>query len=189
MLGQITSDFSDIMQQASEGKDLTELMERLDEQLTYGGARRISEFEAELLEQLDESYSAQIKMQTDLGYSQRDTKSAQETIKNMDNAISQYCSETTRDKILLERGWQFSPEKSEEIRNAQSDREEIESLKRENNSLKTENSDLKERFVKIRTFITKRCSRIPILGRMLIREMQKELGENQLSQPKSKEER
>ena len=189
MLGQLTIDFSDIMQQASDGKSLTELMERLDAQLTYGGAKRISESEAELLDQLDESYEAQIKMQTDLEDAQKNEKRTQETVKILDNAISQYCSETTRNKILLARGWQFMPEKEEEIKNAQSDGEEIGLLKRENNSLKTENIDLKERIAKIRTFITKRCSRIPILGRILIREMQKELGENQLTQPKAKEER
>lgn len=126
MLGQLTIDFSDIMQQALEGKVLTELMEKLDVQLTYGGARRISEFEAELLDQLDESYDAQIKMQRDLVYAQRDTKNAQETVKKMDDAISQYCSETTRNKILLARGWQFMPEKTREIEEALSDREIVE---------------------------------------------------------------
>ena len=126
MLGQLTIDFSDIMQQASEGKGLTELMERLDAQLTYGGARRISEFEAELLNQLDESYDAQIKMQRDLGYAQANEKRAQETLRTTDTAISQYCSETTRDKILLTRGWQFPTTKARQIEEALSDKEIVE---------------------------------------------------------------
>ena len=126
MLGQLTIDFIDIMHQASEGKGLTELMERLDAQLTYGGARRISEFEAELLNQLDESYDAQIKMQRDLGAAQRGTKTAQEKVKKMNDAIGQYCSETTRNKILLSIGWQFMPEKARQIEGALSDKEIVE---------------------------------------------------------------
>ena len=114
------------MEQASKGKSLIELMENLDAQLTYGGARRISEFEAELLDQLDESYDAQIKMQRDLEYAQRDTKRAQDTLEKIDTAISEYCTETTRNKILLARGWQFMPEKAREIEEALSDREIVE---------------------------------------------------------------
>lgn len=126
MLGQLTIDFSDIMQHAQEGKGLVELMERLDVQLTYGGARRVSEFEAELLDKLDESYDARIKMQRDLGNAQGNTKNAQETVRKMIEAISQYCSETTGNKILLASGWQFKPEEARKIRNALSDREIVE---------------------------------------------------------------
>lgn len=125
-LGQLTSDFSNIMQQSAKGISLTELIEKLDTQLTYGGARRISEFEADLLDQLDESYKTQIKMQKDLGYAQKHTKRAQETLKKTDAAIGEYCSETTRNKILLARGYQFMPEKEREIEEALSDREIVE---------------------------------------------------------------
>lgn len=126
MLGQLAIDFNDIMQQASEGKGLTELMKRLDAQLTYGGARRISEFEAELLNQLDEICDAQIKMQRDLGYAQANAKRAQEKLSTTDTAISQYCSETTRDKILLTRGWQFPSAKARKIKEALSDKQIVE---------------------------------------------------------------
>ena len=50
-------------------------MNELDENLIYGGARRISEYEAELLDQIDDISDAQINMQTNL-------KSALETEKS-----------------------------------------------------------------------------------------------------------
>lgn len=49
-------------------------MNELDENLIYGGARRISEYEAELLDQIDDISDTQINMQTNL-------KSALETEK------------------------------------------------------------------------------------------------------------
>ena len=85
----------------TKGILLTELIEEIDTKLTYGGARKISEFEAELLDQIDESYDAQIKMQRDLDYAKKETKRAQESLKKTDDAISEYCSETTKNKILL----------------------------------------------------------------------------------------
>ena len=48
------------MQKASEGVSIVELMEDLDVHLTYGGARKISEYEAELLDQLDENFDYQV---------------------------------------------------------------------------------------------------------------------------------
>lgn len=54
------------MQKAAEGKSITELMEQLDNNLVYNGARRISDYELELLEQMDENFDCQIKMQKEL---------------------------------------------------------------------------------------------------------------------------
>ena len=54
------------MQKVAEGKSITELMEQLDDNLVYGGARRISDYELELLDQMDENFDCQIKMQKDL---------------------------------------------------------------------------------------------------------------------------
>lgn len=54
------------MQKAAEGKSIIELMEQLDDNLVYGGARRISDYELELLDQMDENFDCQIKMQKDL---------------------------------------------------------------------------------------------------------------------------
>lgn len=105
---------------------MSELIEKIDSELTYGGARKISDFEAELLDQIDESYDAQIKMQRELDNAKRTTKGVQDTLKKIDDAINEYCSETTRNKILLSRGWQFMPEKAREIEEALSDKEIVE---------------------------------------------------------------
>lgn len=53
--------------------------------------------------------------------------------------------------------------------------------------LEKENQGLKTRLVGVRDFMTKKCSRIPFVGRMLLNAMKKELGENQLSEPKSRD--
>lgn len=59
---------------------------------------------------------------------------AQETLSRTDNAIKQYCSETTKDKILLARGWQFMPEKAKVISEALSDKELLEQQSYQRNS-------------------------------------------------------
>ncbi len=118
------------MQKASEGVSIVELMEDLDVHLTYGGARKISEYEAELLDQLDENFDYQIRMQRDLAVAKANQQKTQESLKKTDDAISEYCSETTKNKILLERGWQFMPEEAQVIRDALSDKELL--MKRNN---------------------------------------------------------
>ncbi len=107
-------------------------MEDVDVHLTYGGARKISEYEAELLDQLDESFDCQIRMQNELKCANENLQKTNETLKKTDDAISEYCSETTKNKILLKRGWQFLPEEEQLIRFALSDRELIEANKNEN---------------------------------------------------------
>ncbi len=129
-----------MIQQVSEGVGLTELIERLDTQLTYGGVRRISEFEAELLDQIDENYDIQIKMQRDLEFAKKDRERIQESLKKQDDAISEYCSETTKNKILLATGWQFTPEKAQEIQAALSDKEILEQRDTNNEHLQRKHS-------------------------------------------------
>ena len=111
---------------------MTELMEDLDANLIYIGAKRISEYEAELLEQLDESFDYQIKMQIDLESAIREKKEVQENLKKTDDAISTYCSETTKNKILLARGWQFMHEEAQAITEALSDKELLERISKTN---------------------------------------------------------
>lgn len=52
-----------------------------------------------------------------------------------------------------------------------------------------ENEDLKSRFLRVREFMSKRCSRIPFLGKILVKELKKQLGENELPEKTSVEER
>lgn len=54
------------MQKAVEGESITKLMQSLDDNLVYGGVRRISDYELELLDQMDENFDCLIKMQRDL---------------------------------------------------------------------------------------------------------------------------
>lgn len=123
MLGQLTVDFDNIMEKASKGISLTELMEELDSNLIYGEARRISEYEAELLDQLDENFDYQIRIQREVDNSKRELKRIKEELEKTDGAIGEYCSETTRKKILLARGWQFMSEEEDRIKRALSDKD------------------------------------------------------------------
>lgn len=116
------------MQQASQGKGLAELIEEVDAKLAYGGARRVSEFEAELLDQIDENFDTQIKMQRDLYYAEKGKAKVEEDLKKTEDAIGEYCSETTKNKILQARGWQFMPEEAEKIKRALSDKQLLEQI-------------------------------------------------------------
>lgn len=129
------------MQKASDGKSLTELMEDVDSKLTYGGARKVSKYESELLDQLDESFDYEISLQRELDSKKKKLERDDKTLNNLHAAISEYCSETTRNKILLSIGWQFSSEEQvKEIKEALSDRELIEE--------KTKNSEEPQRYNK-----------------------------------------
>ena len=111
------------MERASRGIDLTELMEYIDSNLTYSGARRISEYEAELLDQLDDSFDEQLRAQREVVSAKGKWQRINEKLEKTDNAIAAYCSETTREKILLARGWQFMPEEADRIKGALSDKD------------------------------------------------------------------
>lgn len=128
LLGQLTDDFGNIMEKASKGISLAELMEELDSNLIYGGARRISEYEAELLDQLDDSFDNQLKLQRNEDSLTRALNRSEEKLKITDRAIGEYCSEETRGKILLARGWQFRSEEADRIKEALSDKEIVRSL-------------------------------------------------------------
>ncbi len=116
------------MQRGLDGDVAENLMAELDSSLIYGGAKRISSYEAELLDQIDESYDSHIKVQEELSQTKRDLQTAQKDLKRTDEAIGRYCSETTYKKILLERGWQFPKEEEEKLSSAPSDKELLEKL-------------------------------------------------------------
>lgn len=124
------------MERALSGTDLTELMEDIDSNLTYGGARRISEYEAELLDQLDDTFDNQLRAQRELDSLKRESKRSKEELEKIDSAIGEYCSETTRKKILLARGWQFMSEEADKIKGALSDKD-VFRLSEENGMLLT----------------------------------------------------
>lgn len=120
------------MQKAKDGIASIELMEELDQKIEYGGARKISEYEEELLNQMDEICDYQLKVQKDLNLTKRSLGKTEKQLKQTDSAISTYCTSTTRDKILFARGWQFMPEKVAEIEASKSDKEIIAELSKIN---------------------------------------------------------
>ena len=103
----ITSDVKNIMQKATNGVSEAELTEELDNNLIYGGAKRLSEDEIELLDQLDQSYDYQMRIQKELEVTKSSLKTVQENLVKTDEAINENCSEITRLKILVSRGYQI----------------------------------------------------------------------------------
>lgn len=131
MDGQLTVDFTQIMEDASKGIGVTELISNLDNNLVYGGARRISTYEADLLEQMDAIFDSQIKMEKALEQMRMASQKEQKRLQETDDAIDRYCSEDTKKKILLARGWQFSPDEKDRIEKTLSDKELIEKQREE----------------------------------------------------------
>lgn len=136
------------MQQASEGISLSELIDEIDSKLTYGEARKFSDFEAKLLDQIDDSYDAQIESQADADHAKNDANKTKETLEKYKDAIDKYCSKATMYKIFLASGWQFMPEESQQIQENPSDKELI-------LSLQMEDSEQKKQIEKLQTMLQK----------------------------------
>ncbi len=133
----LTADLNNIMLRAVEGVTLSELMEELDNSLTYGGARRISEMEAQLLDQLDESYDGMIRVQRTLASTEQSLQIEREKSTKINKAINENCSKTTRLKILIAGGYQLGLGEGvtlEEVTNSLSDKELIANMEKKNPS-------------------------------------------------------
>ncbi len=128
------------MQQASEGKKLRELQKEIDDNLNYGGARKISQFEAQLLDQIDESYDTQLKNRVYLESAKNDTMKVRERLEKTFDAINMYCTDTTQNKIsLYVDGYQyFSPEEAQKAEKALSDKEIIMNMEKMNGKITME---------------------------------------------------
>ena len=132
LLGILTSDIKNIMQMSEKGTNNEELMNNLDNSLVYGGVRRISDEELELLNQLDENFDSIIKMQNELNVTKKSLKNTETLLNRTDEAINENCSEITRLKILVARGWQLGLSDGidkETVIKSLSDKQLIEELK------------------------------------------------------------
>ena len=120
------------MQRASNGKNTTELMEYVDEKLTYGGARRISKYESALLDQQDESFDHLVQLEENLHSEETKSTNLQTQLKNIEDLIVEYCTNTTGKKILI-KGYhhQFPNDEERAILDAPSDREMLEGTESE----------------------------------------------------------
>lgn len=86
----LTEDLENIMNEAEQGKSAEELMQQLDEKIQYKGAKKLSEYEIELLDQLDEMYDNQIKINKAMSRKIREKTNPKNSIQNqnMQNHIS-----------------------------------------------------------------------------------------------------
>ncbi len=114
------------MQGAKDGLETDELMNQLDAKIQYGGAQKLTEFEMELLDQIDRMYDTQIDLQTKLKNEKNSNEKKSKKLEETTKAVEEYCTSTTRDKIFLAGGYQFGKEEAEKIMNSKSDKELIE---------------------------------------------------------------
>ena len=133
------------MKKASKGIDKKELYSELDSKLEYGGARRLSKFEIELLDRIDQMCDFQVKTQTSLHSKIKVNERLQEKLDKTNQAISEYCTENTVKKIELATGWQFGSEETEKINSSLSDKELIEFVKMKSDIKKAISEKIMER--------------------------------------------
>lgn len=118
------------VEKMEEGRETDELMKELNGNLTDGGARKITEYEAELLDKLNKAYALIRELKRDLTHKTRKLEEAKKVLEKTYNAIDKYCTAITRDKILIHIGYQFPTDKQEEeARMAPSDKDLVECLK------------------------------------------------------------
>lgn len=120
----LTENLENIMNEAKKGKSVEELMQQLDENIEYPGARKLSDYEIELLDQLDDVYTNNIKNDKELANTRKAYLKQTEKLNATNDAIKQYCTDITVQKILIAQGYQSKNE--EEILNLPSDKEIIE---------------------------------------------------------------
>lgn len=121
----LTEDLENIMNEAEQGKSVEKLMQQLDEKIQYKGAKKLSEYEIELLDQIDEMYDNQIKVNKELSSTKKAYLKQTEKLNATNNAIEQNCTYNTAKKIFII-AQDFQARDAEEILNLPSDREIIE---------------------------------------------------------------
>jgi len=106
-----------------------QILEQLDQSLSYAGSPRLTKREALLLDKLDLSFDKIKKVSTDLGYVEQQSQSQSKQLLSLQKAIKENCTDINTLRILLEGiGWQVSKEQLEEIMNTPSDREIVQGL-------------------------------------------------------------
>lgn len=135
----LTEDLENIMNEAEKGKSVEELMQQLDENIEYHGARKLSDYEIELLDQLDDIYTDKIKNDKELASTKKAYLKQMEKLNATNDAIKRNCTDITVQKILIAQGYQVKNE--EEILNLPSDKEIIKN--NESLLMKQENTENK----------------------------------------------
>ena len=134
----LTEDLIQIMKRAESGITAKQLMNELDSKLIYGGATRLSEFEALLLDRLDESYDSVLNSERELNNRENKIERLEGRIEDIIKVAKVNCTEGTYKKINLANGWQYPLSESRTIQEAKGDREIIAQLETENAELRAQ---------------------------------------------------
>jgi len=111
------------------GLSKEQILEQIDEKLSFANTPKMTKREALLLDKLDLSLDKVKRVSRDLSYVEQMSQTQSKQLQNLQNAIRDNCSNINALRILLDGiGWQVSKEQLEEIMNSPSDKEIIEGL-------------------------------------------------------------
>ncbi|MBE5822387.1 MAG: hypothetical protein E7311_07385 [Clostridiales bacterium] len=127
----LTADIDKIMEDAEKGESIENLKQKIDENLIYGGARRITDYEAKLMDQLDLMYDNSIKTTRELEITKKSLEQEKEKNKCIMDAVEKNTTDLTTHKILMASGYQFGSNSKftpSEIIEGKSDKQIIEEI-------------------------------------------------------------
>lgn len=117
---------TELLQNAKNGKNREEILEDADKSISFPNAKKLTERESELQDSLDRTYDVIFNLRQDKNSLTVRYGMLEEENKKILEVINESCTQATRDKVILASGYQFSPQKQEEINNAPTDKEIIE---------------------------------------------------------------
>lgn len=129
----------EIQEEAREGKNKEELLEKVGNTVKYEGAKRITPREAALMDELDSKYDEQITMRSKIKVLEAKDEKNEKRISDVIEVAKEECKAGTALKIIKATGYQISKEGEEFLQsNPQTDKDIIESQRGEINKLKEE---------------------------------------------------
>ena len=116
----------EIMQDAEKGVSQEELMKKLDDSLEYGGAKRLTEPEKLLIEQLETACDEIAKLKEHESYTMARIANQDKKIDKMLEIVKEFSSELLHKRLLHETGrWQFNKKELDAIKSTPTDKERI----------------------------------------------------------------
>lgn len=109
--------------------DKDRILKEIDDRLEYVGATKLTPKESLLMDRFEIASDKMISQEREIASLRQENVSNSKKLRDVQQAIGRYCSDTTGLRILLEAiGWQVSKADLEKIMNTPTDREVVENL-------------------------------------------------------------
>lgn len=128
-----------VMRYSGEFISTSELLTRLDGELSYNGTPRYTKSEDEMLSKLDESYKQLIKARSALETANRELEGERKKSTTLMTGIKEKCSDVAFEQIVVKNGYWNSSQRSDDIDSLPTDRqvrEQYEQLSEDPNQVK-----------------------------------------------------